>query len=326
MGQFTRSLTDNAVYAPVAGDTRDCKRGVAPFNTSAYYDPSRGTPSQYWNPGFGSGQCQTGDSGSKLQNFDLQLFDNDGSDLVIEKATPLPGCHYRLLTSSAAYNPTKNTWTNLCTFTPTQTGVYPFEVRNSGLDGVADLTTMTGWNAFSLRITGAPSARLYPVGDSSVWMNTVGSQPRLYLAEIGPEHKGRHLYIDLFDVGDGSGASAFQLQVKGPAAGAPLRVPGEGTTIPASGVANWCVYNATKSVSRGPATPDVATNCRVQTKAAGSSVATYNDGWLRITIKLAEDYDCGPATAVPDCWWSLAYDFGTSSFPSDRMVYRVTVG
>ena len=47
--------------------------------------------------GMGGSNCQAGDSGTKVQNFDVQLFQNDGSDLTISKTTPMTSCHYRLL-------------------------------------------------------------------------------------------------------------------------------------------------------------------------------------------------------------------------------------
>lgn len=326
VGQFARTITPNNTPVPESAANqalRDCDRGVAPFNTAQYYSGS--SPSS-WTPGFGTGQCQTGDSGTKVLNFDVQVFDNDGSDATVKKTTPLPSCHYRLLTTDPGYDATKNAWTTLCTFTPTVAGIYPFEVRDSGLSGVPDLIKMTGYNAFALRLTGSTATRLYSVGDASTWMNTVGSNPRLYLAEVKPEHKGKTMYVDLYDVGDGGGPSPFSIQLKAPAAGAPAIVPTGGTLIPSAGVATSCTYNPTKTASRATATTMAdATDCRIVTKVAGSTNSTYNDGWLRVKIDLDPNYTCGTVD-IPDCWWTLDYYFGASSFPSDRMVYRVTVG
>lgn len=322
VGQFTRTLTPANTFTPESPANqalRDCNRGVAPFDSSHF-----GT-SNNWDTAFGALNCQTGDSGNRLLNFDVQVFDNDGSDTVVTKDVPLTSCHYRLLTTDAAYGATKNAWTPLCTFTPTKVGIYPFEVRDSGLSGVPDATTMTGFNAFALRLNGATATRLYPVDDASIWINS-GTGSRLYLAEITPAHKGKMMYIDLYDVGDGSGISQFSVQVKGPSGGAPSPVPtGAGTIVPAPGTATSCSYNAVRSTTRGPATPDAAANCTVITKAAGSSGGLYNDGWLRLAIQLAPDYACGTAPGT-DCWWTLQYDFGPQSFPTDRVVYSVHVG
>ena len=321
VGQFARTLTSSNVTAPVAGDTRDCKRGVAPFNTALYYSSPPSTLN--WSNGFGTGQCQTGDSGTKVLNFDVQLFDNDGSDAKVLKTTPRPDCHYRLLTTDPAYDATKNAWTTLCTFTPTQRGIYPFEVRNSGLDGVPDAIRMTGWNAFSLRLSGATASRLRPYGDVSLWMNTPGATHRMYLAEVPPGKQGKKLIVDLYDPGDGAGAPEFAVQLRGPSSGAPGTVPSAGTVVPAPGVASSCAYNSVKAATRGPATPDVAPSCRVITKVAGSGSAIYNDGWLRIEVQLDPAYTCG-TTPGTDCWWTLEHQFGAFTFPTDRLVYTVS--
>lgn len=170
-----------------------------------------------------------------------------------------------------------------------------------------------------------PATRLYPVDDASIWING-GAGSRLYLADITPVHKGQMMYVDLYDVGDGSGISPFSVQVKGPSGGAPSPVPtGAGTIVPAPGTATSCSYNPVPSTTRGPATPNAAANCTVVTKAAGSSGGIYNDGWLRIAIQLAPDYTCGTAPGT-DCWWTLQYEFGPQSFPTDRVVYSVHVG
>ena len=53
---------------------------------------------------------------------------------------------------------------------------------------------------------------------------------------------------------------------------------------------------------------------------AGSSSGIYNNGWLRVQIDIPTGYTCSA-----DCWWTVKYDFGTGSSPTDRTVWVVNV-
>ena len=78
--------------------------------------------------------------------MDLQLWDNDGSDNTVRLGTKLP-CHQFLgLDAPAAQY--KNVWSQVCTFIPTMVGIYPLQVRNSGLPGVADVMRRICWTTF----------------------------------------------------------------------------------------------------------------------------------------------------------------------------------
>jgi len=298
----------------------DCNTSIAPWNSVTF-------------SGMVQSNCQVGDDGDLGQNMDLQLYDNDGSDLTVALTTQL-SCHLAVSADAdwtgLGLNTYKNKWAPVCTFTPTKQGIYPLVVRNSGFvatpgqGGFNPVDFGSGTNAYSLKVTGGTATRLYSLNDMSIFTNAPGSQSRFYLAEIKPEHKGKTLNIDLYDPGDGGGSSAYVMQVQAPAAGAPATVPTKGTVIPSANFATACNYNATPSLTKGGGTLTTATNCAVTTHNAGASGGVYNGNWLRVQVKIDPNYNCG-TVLVPDCWWTISYNFGNAGLPTDRTVWSIAV-
>lgn len=294
----------------------NCNRSAAPF-TSPPYTTSGETP--------GTQNCQTGDSGNA--NFEAQLFQNDGVDLTVDFSNPILNCRMvvREGTGSTAI---MNNWVKVCDFQANLAGVYPIRVKSSNIAGVTD--SGVGNNAFAMRVQGGVGTRLYALNDLSIYTNTPSSGATFYLAEIGPEHAGKRLQIDLYDAGDGSGSSDFYMKVLAPPSGLGTVPNAAGaTTIPASNIADSCRYNTGPSAVRdvnvtAPAgTADA--DCRIRTKDGSNNI--YNASWLRIEVKIASNYNCGaPANTVPtDCWWSINYDFGSAGLPTDRTVWSIKV-
>jgi hypothetical protein len=315
--------TTSGTATATISNTYACNRVNAPFNAAPYSSlPDRGATSQ---------SCQTGDShgaangsslpyGSALQ---VQVFDNDGNDLAVGFDTPLTGCHLYVPRGDLSwYN--WNKWRSVCTFTPTTTGIYPFRVKSSGItlpDGTVVPDSGSGWNAFSLRVTGGSDTELYGLGALSTWMNTPGTSPRLYLTEITSADAGKSMVVDLYDPGDGTGDTDFTVQILGPPSGTPGVVPTGGAVIPAAGLASECRYNPTVSPIQAVDVTGVdgaiSGDCGVVTRVGG--VNLYNNGWLRIRVDIDPAYTC-----TTDCWWALDYDFGVG-IVNDRTVWKVSV-
>lgn len=323
-GEFGRTTGNN--------NTFDCNSSAAPWSGSF---PS----------GFSSQQCQTGDSGPTDRNgvnMQFQLWDNDGSDLTTNFTAPISGCE-RFIPADTAANPTaistyKNKWVSLCTFTPTRAGIYPLRVKSSNITRpasaggakIADTSSMAGWNAFSMKVTGTTTPKLYSIGDLSIWTNTPGSIARFYLANIGTEHKGKTIQLDLFDPGDGN-SGTYSLQLLAPPGAAPFNTPAVGTpllpplygrTIPATNVVDSCYANTsnTNGSSRGAGTlvNRSSTSCTVTTR--DGSGQKFQNAWLRFEIKLSANYAC-----TTDCWWTIKYNFGTGGLPNDRTTWAMTI-
>jgi Flp pilus assembly protein TadG len=292
--------------------------------------------------------CQAGDwansgSGASPAPLEASLYENDGTSAITYGAVVTPKdntvaslpegapsgskCHL-YVPANASASTFKNNWVNVCQFTPTQKGIYPFRVRSSGgprpikdYSGSDVTDTGSGINAFSLRVTGGTSTsstRLYALDSLSVFTNTPGSAARFYLAEVPTVHRGKKLRLDLFDPGDGNDSKKYTLQVLKPPAGSPA-------TIPTGGVATDCYYNPSPSATF-PANPNTLnTGCTITTKTTTNS-GTYQDGWLRVEVNIPIDYSCST-----DCWWTIRYDFNApgsgsgSSSPYDRTVWSMQV-
>jgi len=284
----------------------DCNTNAAPFNSAAY-------------SGMSGGNCQTGDDSDAFgQNFDVQVYDSDGSANP-SYATPLAGCHFSHSAAdlTAARTTYKNQWVELCTFTPTVAGTYALRVRNSGIAGMADAGQ--GTNSYALKVLGGSKSKLHAVGDQSVFMTPRGPSATKYLADVASEHAGKKLDIDVYDPGDGGGSSPITVQVKAPPGGGPSGTPaGTGVAVPAAGVATSCQYNATPSLAMGGGTLSDAANCTVTTHTSGNNM--YNGHWLRIEVTLDPAYTCST-----DCWWTLEWNWGTTMLPTDRITYTVKV-
>ena len=292
--------------------TSDCASNLPPFNTSPY--------SGY----VGTQNCQTGDSGTVRTQF--QVFENDGNPVTIGYDQPIEACHLYLPPDTGA-SVHKNAWAPVCTFTPTQAGIYPFRMKTSGItlpDGTVITDSGYGYNNVALRVSGGSTTRLYATGALSIYTNVAGTDARIYLAEITTADAGRRLEVDVFDPGDGASGSAT-VQVLAPPSGAPGSVPTGGTVLPAPGYADSCRYNDTPSATRGPTVAEplgqVAASCMVTTRNPGLSPANkYNNNWLRIEVDIAEDYVC-----ETDCWWTVRYVYSGATTPTDRVVWAPTL-
>lgn len=309
------STGTNRTFTITTTNNPDCTTDLPPFDGPPY----NGVLSSSQN-------CQTGDSGGAP--FQVQLFQNDGVDLTVDYTTPISGCHLHVPNGSTntLY---KNQWVTVCSFTATLPGVYPVRVKSSNItlpgNTVKETDVGTGNNGYALRVTGSTNSRLYALDDLSIYTNTPSSDARFYLADIGPEHAGKRLQIDLYDAGDGS-AGNYTMQVLAPPSGAPNAIPTSGATIPAAGIADSCRYNPTASATKDQnvagASGAAATNCTVQTRSTSSTPSNkYNASWLRIEIEISDNYTCST-----DCWWSIKYDFGgAAGIPTDRTVWSIRV-
>lgn len=293
----------------------DCNSNQAPFNQAPYSTQSGST----WTfvSGFSGSSCQTGDD-SDGQNMDVQLYDNDDTDARASTDAPLDPCHLGPVDANAFFDQAstfENHWTDVCTFTPTKRGIYPLRVRNSGFGTPADAGS--GTNSYSVKLGGGTTSRLYPLRDASTFVNSVGASFSMYLGWVPPSAAGKTLLLDWYDVGDGNQGN-YSVQFEGPAGGVPEPNPSGGIPLPAAGLASVCHYNATPSAAEGPATPDTAAACTLQTSSGG--MGFYNGNWLRVAISIDPTYTC-----TTDCYWRVHYSFGAAGFPTDRSAWKLSI-
>jgi hypothetical protein len=290
--------------------------GVGVPITVSIYDPANG--------GTGNILKETLDTTNPAPltqfNTSYELFTTTGSAADVEETPQLSmngqctsGPGYKVFASGSGAAFYTNAWYPLCTFTPTQAGIYPLQVKSSDIPNVAD--SGGGWNVYSVKAVASSGTQpsVYALDRMSIWTAVPGTTANFYLANIGPQYKGHTLVIDLYDPGDGSGPDAFTMQFLMPPSGLGV--------VPTGGTATACNYNATPSPTYGPATPDTSPNCTITTKNAGSGTGVYNGDWLRLQIAIPSSYTC-----TGDCWWAVRYNLGTgSSTPTDRTTWVVNV-
>lgn len=82
-------------------------------------------------------------------------------------------------------------------------GIYPLWVMMEHDD------SQNSYNRFSVRVTTTgPAPSMFGLGDMAVYANEwAGCEIDIFLAKVGPQHAGKELVIELFDVGDISGGS-----------------------------------------------------------------------------------------------------------------------
>ena len=280
--------------------------------TVQIFDPAAGST--------GAPLDESVDAGAGAFNTSYELFSTTGNASDVEetpalsmdgKCTTGPGYQDFANGTGAAYS--TDAWFSLCTFTPTQAGIYPLEVKTSDIPGVPDAGG--GWNAYSVRAvaTGPTQPSVYPLTDLSMWMDPPGTVTRFYLADVGAQDAGKTLLLDAFDPGDGAGPDAFTLQVLAPPSGL--------GTVPSGGIAMGCNYNAIPSATVFPARPDFSSTCTIPTKTAGSSTGIYNGAWLAISIPIPATYTCSS-----DCWWTVKMSFGSgTSTVTDRTTWNLVI-
>jgi hypothetical protein len=134
------------------------------------------------------------------------------------------------------------------------------------------------YNRFSLRVTTTgPAPSIFGLGDMAVYANEwAGSETDIFLAKVGPQHAGKELVIELFDVGDISGGSGGdQLEFYN----------GSGALLECS----W-VSDGGESEPLGP--------CIIS-----APKKRFKGELLTITVPIALDYTC---TGV-DCWYKIKH-------------------
>ncbi len=118
--------------------------------------------------------------------------------------------------------------------------------------------------------------RVFGLLDMSIYVNLNGGQANPYLAEIRPEHEGKKLELDIWDLGDNDGEASLQIR-------------------PPSSIGTWaCRYGGVRVP--GQPLPSSSGDCLIDI-----SDRKYNAEWLYIDIDLTT-YSCD--LADNGCWWT----------------------
>jgi hypothetical protein len=261
------------------------------FMDMAFHNRSGGTSTND-NHRTGDRGCEAGAWGNSTsaacgQTIITTLFAPDGDPLEISNNTPL--CTYTWtprpqVVATAPY--VAETPAGCFTVANANAGIYVLQVK------VAEPTQVqwSGLNRYGLSVT--PGARLYGLGDMSIYNNFTGSTTAFYLAEVGPGYRGKTFVVELFDPGEGNGF----VQLMGP-----------------NGANNWAMFSTCRLFTRAQGVmtggwTDQGQRSPCQFQADNSNPAlTYQDRWVKLEVSVPANYDC--EAAGDNCWWKINYDY-----------------
>lgn len=249
-------------------------------------------------------------------------------------------------------------WVNLHTLNNPSRGTYYVQVTSSN---PASTNVAGASNAFGLRANYTSTGdsfqacttessgdsgyrencpNVFAVENLGVSANIAGSEPSWYLADIGPEHSGKTMVVQLWDPGEGSVAlelinpmnQAVDFKwtvVKSPGDTDPTGGVGPGVTNKLDLLGNTMTLcrsdntyqrpNNSGNCARGYSKVEVEHN--PQPGPGRLSAAKYNDRLLILEVDLPEDID---AAFGGRTWWRIRYHSGDDS-PSDRTTWSVTI-
>jgi hypothetical protein len=236
----------------------------------------------------------TGDtiySGSGTTATKWTMYDIDPTPLDIDDLVPVSssfcsggGGGTWQLSQGAAETTYKNKWVSLCKRTGSiPAGRYYLRVQTSGTGAAA--------NRYAIKVDSstAVKARVAAYGDMSMYNNVAAGDATFYLAEVGPEHKGKILELQLYDPGEVSKTDTTtgngEIQV----------------IAPSGSIASSCRTSSTNGTLSGTKSP-----CKFQSAVGGS--AQFNGQWVTLQIDIPTNYSCtlGVVTSA-GCWWKIKY-------------------
>ena len=168
--------------------------------------------------------------------------------------------------------------------------------------GTTSQTGSDGHNSFTIWSTASGGTpRVYGVGAMETFEPLPGGGSSIfYLAQIGAEHAGKTMEINLWDPGDTSPLSA-SLKILAPTS--------------TGYVATKFSWSAKKVNSQGQSCTGKNTNVTSVTTNVGNTTGTFNGCWLTIDVALPVNYTAPtpPGETNGGGWWKIEYDMGGSS-------------
>ena len=248
------------------------------------FDPGFNPDGNGTSPVFDRWSAGNTDDGHTVQ---FTLYAPTPTPLNLASTTPVCQVSY----SAGYWDDAAQTWERLCTAPDLGPGVYPLQVKVTS-------TGTVGHNRFSIRASASGTdPTVYAIGDFSLYSEQSAGTAEFYLARVGPEHAGKTLVLNLWDVGDAQSNAWVQ----------PLAPTGAGT---------WGTHPCTWEGFRGDTgakwptyvpSSDEST-CKIVTEFfGGTSTARYNNSDLQIEIDLT-GYTCST-----NCWWKIRIRYPSSS-------------
>ena len=203
----------------------------------------------------------------------LDLSDN-GAPLCTATLTPtgqvLPAAGYGWTTPNA----------NSC-WTQSGSGIYVLQIAVQDPGNTVD---RAGLNRYSIRANNN-GAKLFALGDFSIYNNASGTTTAFYLAEVPTYYHGKTFVVELYDAGES--ANNGTLAVVDPS----TNVFNDGQCRIYSRNNPTVAWNLQQTIPSG-------SNCQ-ESVAPGE----YNGRWLKFEMDLPAAYSCS------NCWWKMSYAY-----------------
>lgn len=155
-----------------------------------------------------------------------------------------------------------------------------------------------GSSKFGIRanVGGGDDPKVYGLLDMSIHVNFTGGSAEPYLAEVRPEHAGKTLEVDIWDLGDTNGPARLRFL---DATGSLADLPG-------------CSWTSTNGESSG-----FINDCDIDI-----SDQRFNAEWLYVKIPIPDTYTCNIMSST-DCWWKVRIN--STNQPSDRTTWTARI-
>lgn len=194
--------------------------------------------------------------------------------------------------------------------------IYRLHVSSTDPSNSSAQLNMNGQNSFALYSTatgGTP--RIYGLGAMEAYSPLPASATStFYLAQIGAEHAGKTVAIELWDPGDTNGLTAN------------LAILIPGTSSYSSATLNWTSAQGTTNTNASSCNSSTGTNVTSITAANGST-SNFNGCWVTILVSIPTTYTAPtpPGESQPG-WWKIQYTMGSgSSTAFDLTTWQVEI-
>lgn len=197
-------------------------------------------------------------------------------------------------------DPPHNAWHNK--WVPLATGLAAGEYRVKVSTASALNNNTNAENGWSLWVTGGATPRVYGGGRMVAYNNLQAGQTDFYLAQIGAEHAGKTLEMQLFD----------------PDASANARLS---ILSPDGGVHSTATFDYEADGNCTGASDSCSATNRTQIQVVSSGGAQgFNNSVVTITIPLPTNY--GSGGLAENGWWKIRYNV---SGGNDTTTWKVTI-
>ncbi len=211
------------------------------------------------------------------------------ADLSGAMGTPSPPDAGQPAHTDCSANPAHNRWVLPPGFGSLPSGSYRLNV-NTSMNG--NNANVGAENLFSIWVQSSGTARVYGSGRMAAYTNLSGGLQKFYFAQIGREHAGKTMEIQLFDPGESSG-NAF------------LRI-----LSPDGNAYNYATFDWTSDDGRS--------GNNVSQIQTSNGTALFNNKMVTIEVDLPANYGSGGLNPPGDItnedgWWMIEYNIAQAN-------------